>query len=213
VWQTDHHRIHDMPDPIVEARIRAQSFWYRDGLAEIWLGIFFLIEAGSIPFQGSWFATLIYIVVLVGFVRIMRRVRERITYPRSGYVMPGESVRKFRAWFVAVAIPAIIAVALAFRYRDAIGWDPNRWVQWLPVVVGLLTFAVSAYVSVRYRLPRYLLVGLFSFILGVAVSIECLPMKLATAIWLAGVGCAWLCAGGVALRHYLRTTPPTAHAA
>jgi hypothetical protein len=194
-----------MPDPIVEARIRAQSFWYRDGLTEIWLGIFFLIEAGSIPFQGSWFATLIYLVVLAGFVRIMRTLRERITYPRSGYMEPGESVRKRRIWIVAVSIPAAVALALAFRYRDVIGWDPDRWVQWLPIVVGLLSFAVSAYVSVRYRLPRYLLVGLFSFILGVAVGIECSPTP-AIEIWLSGVGCVWLCAGGVTLWHYLRNT-------
>jgi hypothetical protein len=199
-----------MPDPIVQARIRARSLWYRDGLTEISLGIIFLIEAGSIPFQGSWFAGLIYLVVLAGFVRIMRMVRERITYRRSGYMAPGESVRKYRIWFVVVAIPAMIALALAFRYRDVIGWDPDRWEKWLPAVVGLLCFAVSAYTSVRYRLPRYLLVGVFSFILGAAVGIECSPTW-AIEIWLAGAGCAWLCAGGFTLRNYLRNTPPVAY--
>jgi hypothetical protein len=210
VVQTSYCRSCDMHDPIAQARIRARSFWYRDGLTEIWLGIFFLIEAGSIPFQGSWFAVLIYLVVLAGFVRIMRMVRERITYRRSGYMEPGESVRKYRIWFVAVTIPAIIALALAFRYRDVIGWDPNRWEKSLPVVVGLLTFAISVYANVRYRLPRYLLVGLFSLVLGVAVGIKCSP-TLAIEIWLAGVGCAWLCAGGFTLRKYLRNTPPVAY--
>jgi hypothetical protein len=199
-----------MADPMLEARIRAQRYWYRDGLTEMFLGIVMLLQAGLIPFQGSWFATPIYIIVLVGFVRIQRKIRERITYPRSGYAEPGESVRKLRIWIVAVSIPAVVALALAFRYGDAIGWDPDRWVQWLPVVAGLLSFAVSAYVSVRYRLPRYLVVGLFSFILGVAVSIE-YPLRLATAIWLAGVGCAWLCAGGYTLRNYLRNTPQIAY--
>jgi len=123
---------------------------------------------------------------------------------------PGESVRKYRAWFVAVTIPAIIALALAFRYRDVIGWDPDRWEKWLPAMVGLVCLAVSAYAVVRHGLLRYLLVGMFSFILGVTVAIECSPTP-AIEIWLSGVGCAWLCAGGFTLRNYLRNTPPVAY--
>lgn len=200
-----------MPDPILAARIRSQSSWYfADGLTEIWLGIFILLQAALIPFHGSWFAALVYLVVLIGFVRIMRGVRERIRYPRSGYMEPGESMRKGRTWIVAVTILTILALALAGRYRDVIGWDPDRRGQSLPAVAGLLTLAISAYLSVRHGLLRCLLVGLFSLILGVAVAIEC-SRTLALEIWDAGNGCAWLCAGGFTLRNYLRNSPLIAY--
>jgi hypothetical protein len=109
---------------------------------------------------------------------------------------------------MVLAILASVIGVLALRYAGVGGWDPDHWIQWLPAVGGLTVGAVSVYVSVRQGLPRYLVVGLLSFVLGVAVSIE-YPLKLAMAIWLAGNGCAWLCSGGVALWNFVRTTPPS----
>jgi hypothetical protein len=202
-----------MPDPIVQARIRAGSFWYQDGLAELSLGTFSLLQvAWLLSMKSSWAAlgTLIYVLLLAAFVRMMAKMRERITYQRSGYIEPGEAVQKFRIWSAAMTISIFIALALAFRYRVVIGWDPQRWAYSLPGVTGLAIFAVSAYVGVRYGLQRYLLVGLLSLVLGVAVSIEC-PARWATLIWGAGVSCAWLCAGGFTFRNYLRNTLPDAY--
>jgi hypothetical protein len=124
---------------------------------------------------------------------------ERITYPRSGYVAPGGTMRRLCIWIVASTILAVVTAELAFRYASVVGWDSDRWVQWTPAVAGLTNWAVSVFVSVRYGLLRYLLVGF-------AVSIEC-PLRLATEIWLAGVGCAWLCSGGVTVWNFVRTTP------
>jgi hypothetical protein len=76
-------------------------------------------------------------------------------------------------------------------------------------VLGLTTGAVGVYVTVCYGLPRFLVVGALAIILGVVVSIE-YPPRLAMAIWLAGVGCAWLCSGGLTLWNYLRSAPPSA---
>jgi hypothetical protein len=87
--------------------------------------------------------------------------------------------------------------------------DPARLVQWTPAVLGLMTAAGGVYVTVRYGLPRFLVVGVLAILLGVVVSIE-YPYRLAMAIWLAVVGCAWLCSGGVTLWNYLRTVPPSA---
>jgi hypothetical protein len=53
-------------------------------------------------------------------------------------------------------------------------------------------------------------VGVFAIILGVAVCIE-YPPRLALAIFIIGVGNAFLCSGGVTLWNYLRTAPPSAY--
>jgi hypothetical protein len=208
-----------MAGPLLEARIRAQRYWYRDGLAEIPLGIVQLLMSGS-GFIGalgnrtsSWFVPvyLIYTVVFVAFAvfasRIMAAVRERITYPRSGYMRPRLSGWRRHGLMLAAVTGALVALRYAGR---AGGWDPDRWVQWLPAVGGLTTAAVGVYVTLRYGLPRFLVVGVLAIILGVVVSIE-YPPRLAMAIWLAGVGCAWLCSGGATLWNYLRVAPPSAN--
>lgn len=164
----------------------------------------------------SWFepVTLIYAVLFAVLAvlasRIMAAVRERITYPRSGYVDYGESVRKRRIWIgMVLAVLATVIGVLALRYAGRAGWAPARWLQWTPAVAGLTTGAVGVYVTVRYGLPRFLVVGALAIILGVMVSSE-YPPKLALAIWLAGIGCAWLCSGGLTLWNYLRSAPLSA---
>jgi hypothetical protein len=210
-----------MPDPLVEARKRAQRFWYRDGLEEIVIGIIILLQNGFTlavrlgNSSSSWYVPviLIYLLLIAAFALSVRRIkaaiRERITYPRSGYVDYGESVRKRRMVVGASAILATIATVLALRYAHASGWDFDYGMQRLPAVCGLMLGAVLVYVYVRYGLPRFLVVGLFSIILGVVVSIK-YPYRLATVFSLAGVGCALLCSGGVTLWNYLRTAPPAA---
>ena len=211
-----------MADPMVEARIRAQRYWYRDGLTEIPLGIVQLLLSGSdlIVALGnrtsSWYmpVNLIYAVLIVALAvfasRIMAAVRERITYPRSGYVDYGESVRKRRIGLgmVLVLLVAVTGV-LGLRYAGRAGFDPARLVQWTPAVCGLTTGALGLYVTVRYGLPRFIVVGVLAIIQGVVVCME-YTARLAMAIWLAGIGCAWLCSGGITLWSYLRTAPPSA---
>jgi hypothetical protein len=210
-----------MPDPLFEARIRTQRYWFRDGLEEITLGIIFLLMGGSTlaESKASWFvpATLLYMLLLLAFAifvpRIKTAIRERVTYRRSGYVDPGGSGRKGRVArgmvFGLVALVVTGVAALGLGYAGRAGLDPARVVQWAPAVGGIAVCAMSAYVRVRHGLPRFLVVGVFALILGVAVCIE-FPPRLAFAIFIIGVGSAFLCSGGMTLRNYLRTAPPSA---
>ncbi|MGH8319117.1 MAG: hypothetical protein ACREUL_14255 [Steroidobacteraceae bacterium] len=205
-----------MPYPLSEARIRTQRYWWRDGLEEITLGVISLLMGGwsLATSKASWFwpGTLIYILLLVAFTifvpRIKTAMRERITYPRSGYVDQGKSWRK-RVRALVLAPVIVGAIWLTVRYGGRAGLNLDRSVQWAPAVCGIAMAAVSVYVYVRQGLPRILVVGVFAIILGVAVSIEC-PWRLATGLFLVGVGCAWLCSGRVTMWNYLRTAPPSA---
>ena len=211
-----------MPDPLFEARIRAQRYWFRDGLEEITLGIIFLLMGGWTLAQSkeAWFVpgTLIYLLLVVAFAifvpRIKTALRERITYPRSGYVaQDGGSWLKGRlARALLVATLGLVvtgAAVLALRYAGVASLDLARMVRWVPAVGGIAVCAMSVYVRVRHSLVRFLVVGVFALILGVAASIE-YPPTLAFAIFIVGVGCAWLCSGGVTLWNYLRTVPASA---
>jgi hypothetical protein len=201
-----------MPDPIAEARIRAQSSWYRDGLSDILIGIIMLLQNGFTLVmhfgnrQSSWYWPVILTYLLLFFVfaasapRVMAAMRERITYPRVGYSQPGDSQRRLSR---ALAILTILGFILCIRYGR---WDTDHWIQGLPIVVGLLFCVVGMYVAVRYGVLRYLLIGLFSIVLGLAVDIE-YSTWLGLEIWLVLVGCAFLCAGGITVWNFVRTAP------
>jgi hypothetical protein len=139
-----------MPDAIFEARMRAQRYWYRDGLVEIPLGVLQLLLSGSNLIEAlgnrtsSWYGPviLIYTVLFFGLAvsasRIMTAVRQRITYPRSGYVHESGRKRRTVAGMV-LALLAALTVVLILRYASRAGLDPARLVQWTPAVWGLLT--------------------------------------------------------------------------
>lgn len=207
-----------MPHPLSEARRRTQRYWFRDGLEEITLGIIcFLVGGQSLAAsKASWFwpSTLIYILLVVAFIifvpRIKAAVRERVTYPRSGYADRGESWRKRRAVLFAALGSVVFGVCfLTVRYGDRVGLNPDRLAQWMPAVGGIGIAAVSLYVYLRHGLRRYLVVGVFAIILGVAASIEW-PWRLATGLFVCGVGVAWLCSGSVTLWSYFRSAPGAA---
>jgi hypothetical protein len=212
-----------MSDPIVEARIRARRYWYRDGLSEILVGAIILLQNGLTLVMhfgnrnSSWYMliVLIYLLLFLAFAlcacRIMAAAREHITYPRIGYVHESGRKRRRLVWMV-LALLAAVTVTLALRYASrACCWDPARWNQGMPVVVGLVFGVVGIYVAVRYGVLRYLLIGLFSIALGLAINIE-YPTWLGGEIWIVAVGCAFLCAGGVTVSKFVRTTPLSADA-
>jgi hypothetical protein len=209
-----------MPDPVVEARIRAQRFWYRDGLSEMSIGVGILLQNGLTLImhfgndKSSWYWPVILIYLLLFLVfsarapRIMAALRERITYPRSGYAEPGESGRKLSRAIVALSVLAIFGMLVAVRYGH---WDADRWILETPVVLGSFFGVVGTYVVLRYGVLRYLLIALFSLGLGLAINIEC-PSWFGVTLWLEGVGCAFLCVGGATLWNFVRTTPLSADA-
>jgi hypothetical protein len=175
-------------------------------------GLTLVMHFGNPKSSWYWPLILIYLVVFLVLAarapRIMAAMRERITYPRSGYAEPGESVRKLSRAIVASTILAIFGLLLAIRYAH---WDPDGWIEGMPVVGGLFFGVLGMYVAVRHGVLRYLLVGLFSIVLGLAINIE-YPTWFGAEIWIVGVGCALLCAGGVTVWNFVRTTPPSAPA-
>jgi hypothetical protein len=81
----------------------------------------------------------------------------------------------------------------------------------IPIAAGVSFAVVGMYVVVRYGVLRYLLIGAFSIVLALAIDVE-YPTWLGVQIWFVGVGCAFLCAGGITLWSFVRTTPLSADA-
>ena len=203
---------------MVEARTRAQSFWYRDGIPDIYVGIMLLLQNGLTLMmhfgndQSPWYwpGLLIYLLLFIVLAalapRIIAALRERITYPRAGYAEPGGSQRKLKLAIVALGVLAIFALFLAIRHGHP---DRDRWIRGIPVAGGTVFSVVGLYIAMSQGVLRYLLIGLFCIVLGLAISVEC-PTRLGLEIWCVGLACAYLCAGGLTVWNFVRTTPLSA---
>ncbi|MCX8023887.1 MAG: hypothetical protein N3A60_01655 [Thermanaerothrix sp.] len=203
------------PQPPLEDWLRRpQRYWYADGLAEMSVGSLFLLIAltnlaawllPSGPGQSLLLAILQLLVIIGGVLgarALVRHLKERITYPRTGWVayrQPSPS----RRWLLA-GLSFTLAAGLAFLLAALSKTIGQRW---LPLVSGfLIAFATAA--GWRLQLMRLLVLALYILGVGIGLTLLAPPETLDAAVFFGLSGLGWLASGGWALWHYLRQTRP-----
>ena len=199
---------------------RTQRYWYIDGLAEITVGLFFVVLSGYFLVQ-AWIKSipvnrvlanlgLLAAVLLVVwfFSYALQAVKTRLTYPRTGYVAYPRMQKGLRwqrygitAWLIAVCISL---VALTLHSHTTPAWEP-----FLIGVVGGLTLLALSY---RFRLMRFAFLACALVLIGAAVSLFYPGETLAIALSSTADGICFIISGGVTLVRYLRNTQATAQA-
>jgi MFS family permease len=190
-----------------------QSF-YEDGLTEIALGLIFLLlgayfYATTVVPEGSSLGAIltglfVLVIVSAGFLvnRLLRFLKRRITYPRTGYVSfkKKEPSRKRR---VATAIVAmIISAGLAALY----GMSPSIRLL-LPAVNGLL-FAVAVLLFAnKVGLIRFFILAAASAVIGLAITAAGIGDTEGISLFYLLFGGAAIISGLAALIVYLRRNP------
>jgi MFS family permease len=190
-----------------------QSF-YEDGLTEIafsvillLLGGYFVAQAG-LPDSSKWGAELsgifILLIVSAGFLvnRLLRFLKRRITYPRTGYVTfkKKEPSRKRRVATAAVAM--IISGSLAALYNIS----PSLKVTY-PAVNGLL-FAIAVLLFAnKVGLARFFVLSAASAVIGLAVTAAGIGDLKGIGLYYLFFGAAVLVSGLAALAVYIRRFP------
>lgn len=202
-------------DPIQNNLTRPQRYWYVDGLAELAGGVvIFLVGlcyaiAALLP-EGLASGLVIGIgqpALVLGAAWISRRVvrdlKERVTYPRTGYVeyrQPGGPNRWARVLLVALVAFGISALtALLGR-----GLPDRVW----PLLTGLLLALAIAYLGARIGLKRFYAVAGFSLLAGAAIYLLDLAGSWPAALIFGSEGLAWVISGLLTLVHYLGNTRP-----
>ncbi len=191
---------------------KTQRYWFKDGFYDLGFGAFilavgllFVVQALTPPGSPLWLvwglggpALLIGGAFLMS--KVVRRLKERITYPRTGYVRyerPHGLSRLGRALAAAI-LSAGIAMAIIISQRN--------WLS-LTVVLGFVYAATFTYVGLRFSLMRYLVLAAWSLLLGLALA----PLSLATdpagAVFHLGTGAAWMLAGWLTYRRYIAAAP------
>jgi hypothetical protein len=198
-----------------EATKRPMRYWDQDGLPGLVLGLVLIVSGGvflvgrALP-RGSSISQVYAIVAPIlwgGSCLAMRwglkKLKERITFPRGGYVALREPTLTYRA----SALAAVLLVGAGMALLNAKGGLP-QW-RWMAAPGFATFFAVALLVGgLQYRLPHMLWLAAFSLVLGawmyrIRAGVE---GGLWVMLWLGG---AMALTGAVRLRSFLKANPRT----
>lgn len=193
---------------------RTRRYWFEDGLVEITsgglmvlAGLLCVLEPVVRPrVTPSFLWNLVFPVVVMGGVGtsglVVRRLKERITYPRTGYVRypPTPPARRGIAWLVGGLTGAVLVGA--FRTWPGLGSRSD-------LLLGVGIGAELVYLGIEFGLRRFHVLAAVSALAGTAGSWTRLDRAAGTAVYLLVVGAALVISGAATLWSYLRRSGGT----
>jgi hypothetical protein len=191
---------------------RTYQYWYNDGLTELAAGALILLIGlinlllallNSSTLNST--ALILQPLVLVGgyfaINAIVKPLKERFIYPRTGYVAyrkpEGKQLILLRV--LAVALGMVIAVTVAFLLKVVKE-------AWLPALVGVALAMFMTYLGFKLGLLRFYILAGLAILLGLATAWLQLNDLYAKAFVYSGFGVALLISGGLTLWHYFHST-------
>ena len=212
-----------MDKQIDQAIRRTRTYKYIDGTYELQLGLTLLLIGayGLVPLmpQKSGLGGLIVFIlglILIGLGpwlidRIVRMIKERYTYRRSGYA----SVRKRKEplfppdTMVLFALLGFLAWVVLFSFVEEI--LTSRWLPLLPAVILMIIVGLA---GIRSGLKRLLVLAFVGLLVGFILAwADVGSLGASGNIYLALMGVFFLAAGIYTLRNYLKNNPPPVEAA
>lgn len=193
---------------------KTERYWFEDGFWEIGFGLVNILLAGFYLLAerlkpGAGWLLLIQMIVIVGAFlgmgRLVKFLKERITYPRTGYVTyrkPATSARIKRViltGLLAAAMGAIVGAAASVKLLQ----------NTTALVAAIMLAGALVYLGYRFGLARLYLLASLTVLLGFVFSLLALPDLLVTSGFFAGFGLLLIVSGGVTLWVYLAHSTPT----
>jgi hypothetical protein len=201
-----------MNDPIKNTMRKTLSYWYVDGLIELATGLLLVLvglsyfalaklvpEAAARQVSSIGLPALILIGGLVSR-KAVSSLKERLTYPRTGYVALIKARAGQKLWTIAAAI----TVSLGFVFISA-----QLKLDWLVYVApAFLAAMMVASIGYTYGLRRFYVLAIYILLLGLPMALLRLNDRLNLALFLIGCGSGFIISGALTLRSYLQTTQP-----
>jgi MFS family permease len=198
---------------IEEVMRNTRKYWYVDGLTEIAGGglivgiaaFYYLTSLVENPITRSLLLTFgLPLVILLGgyFIRkIIPWLKERITYPRTGYLSFRKKARsqKTRRFVMLLIIAVMVSAVTAFFTRLL----PERYI---PLVTSIFFMLYTCYLGYQAAVRRFYLIAVISLLVGVLVTWLNPSGILPFVYLLGGVGLTWVAGGAAALFQYLQKT-------
>lgn len=206
-------------DPVEEIKRRTQRYWYVDGLSEIGAGcvlivlglLYVVVALTSNPSVRNWLLGLGQpLVVLAGFIgirKVVSTLKERVTYPRTGYVAyrTRTPLQRRRSFWIAMGTAIGVSLLTALLTTVASAYISS---DIMPAITGGLVTVFVVYLGYTLGLSRFYFLGAYTFILGMLTWALSLGDVWSNAFFFAGFGLGWVASGAFTLANYLRNTKP-----
>ena len=200
-----------MSDSYKEIEQKTRQYWYVDGTAEIFIGLLLAVTGALVLAMeqlppGSWQRLSVVagmMVIILGGAwlggKLVRAVKARITYPRTGYVSYRRPSRQRRLRNFLIMIPIAVLWAILVLILG------NGLIAWIPLIDGLVLSAILGVAGVGL-LRFYLLAGL-SLIVGSTLAYLQIGGNAGQFMFDSIMGLSLAVSGTITLIHYLRQTP------
>jgi len=192
---------------------RTRRYWYIDGLPDIVFGSILLLLAlyfymkTVLPPESTLanMLTVGFVLLIVGCGwiggRIINYFKERLTYPRTGYVSYPKPKTSHRM------VTGIVAALIAFMLTALIATSPGSLFL-IPTLMGVLIGLAMLYFGSKIGLMRYYLYAALSALIGIGLSWTHISSDLSGAVYYFVMGLVLLVTGVFTLWNYLHQTKP-----
>lgn len=193
---------------------RSQQYWFDDGLVELLIGLLFIILGllfwWQITFISSRSSAIMFaigfplaiIMGALGLGWMLRWLKQRLVYPRTGYVTYQKPTRKRRHLSLLIGILVGLSVGLAVMVTQSTFTELTAVFIGAGVGVGLFMIGYSI------GLLRFHLLAIWSVAVGVVVSFVGVADTLAVLLALTLVGGGLVLSGGFTFWRYWQNSEP-----
>ncbi|MBM4118800.1 hypothetical protein FJ251_13910 [bacterium] len=200
------------PSELRDLETRSQRYWTLDGIPERVMGLVWLLWSAALIAEdalprSAWGGVLtmaipaVLVVSGVGANWLIRRLKERLSYPRTGYVGYPEPSRRQRLLAAGVACLAALSLATLILTGRAEGME-----RVISPAIGLVISLAFLVLSLRQRAPHLLALAGVALALGIGIGM--LKLGWRSLNWLfIGLGAASVALGLWRLRRYLAAHP------
>lgn len=198
---------------ITRTQRRTQGYWFVDGIAEIVGGVALSIVGAllylSVALDNDIFATGALFGMILLFpatARVVRWAKDRITYPRTGFVKYPDPSKKRRGTSAVVALLVGIVFALvAVRSRNEGFEGPFGYALTTGLGVSMaIAFAVRAH---KMSMPRFYVSALVVAAAAGWAILQGMSFIAAMGIMWIGLGITSVITGAIALGGYIHENP------
>ena len=200
------------PELVRDAMNRSKRYWNEDGIPEITIGGFWLLWGIivlipiAIPALAKFrsFISIMGVLAAPAFMDFaVRRWKERVTFPRGGYVQFRPPSGRMRLTLVIIAAVLGFAAMLLARF----GGGSRPVPDWIGAIVGFLISVLLLQLAWRMKSVRLALMCWLVFAAGIAVLLTGVPHESQMIYVFLAAGVVCLTDGGLRLREYKQQHP------
>ena len=177
-------------------------YYFQDGIVDVLFGAWFLLVGLPIGSVGP------FIVLIVFLAPLVKGLKKRFTYPRTGYVELREGDPQPLPRFILGSLVLGLVALLATLIATGDIADAARWYRWMPIFFGIWMAGIFLGLALRAGVVRYGIIAGVALVGGPAATLLRLPGKLANiGLFLTVVGALMLVCGVVTFVRFLRKHP------